>query len=100
MFRRDRMQNGGICPGCAREGVFGLQAAGASHWAEGRYSSVQEHDSTIWTGGKLKFGAMALCPSVTVPKLRPDVVFWPFREMSRKSVMSDYRERLEVGGGC
>ena len=45
----------GFCPGCAREGVFGLQAAGASHWAAGRYSSIHEHDSAIWIGGEAKF---------------------------------------------
>jgi len=34
------LQDFSLGPGCAREGVFGLQAAGASHWAEGRYASV------------------------------------------------------------
>jgi hypothetical protein len=29
-------------PGCAREGVFGLQAAGASHWAAARYASMPD----------------------------------------------------------
>jgi hypothetical protein len=37
----------GLGPGCAREGVVGLQEADASHWAEGSYSSMQDYDSLI-----------------------------------------------------
>jgi hypothetical protein len=45
--RRAAPRNLGRGPGCAREGVFGLQAAGASHWAAARYSSTQDYDSAI-----------------------------------------------------
>ena len=46
--RRDICAVSAVCvwnldrPRCAREGVFGQQAAGASHWAAGRYSSMPD----------------------------------------------------------
>jgi hypothetical protein len=51
-----------IGPGCAREGVFRLQAAGASHWAAGRYSSTSDYDSAFNRAGKLTVNDDVLRP--------------------------------------
>jgi hypothetical protein len=60
IYRRDvcDVSAGGVSdlslgPDCAREGVFGLQAAGASHWAARRYASMAGYDSAINGGGAL-----------------------------------------------